>query len=637
MTNEVSLRCPPAQPSACTSTAGDWPRPRTVHAGFARQAALRPDAVALVSRDGEVTYGGLEAQANRLARWLQGRGIGPGSFVATLLPRSPEAVVAFLAVLKAGAAFVPLDPGYPPELLDVIVEDSAPGVVLADAALLRDCGAAGWGAATVLAAEAFAAAAELSAAPLAECGDGDAVAYMMYTSGSTGRPKGVLTPHRGIIRLAIDNEFAALGADDVFLQLAPLAFDAATLEIWGSLLNGGRLAFLNSARPSLDEIGAAIARFGVTTMWMTAGLFHLMVDQRLEALRPLRTLLAGGDVLSPEHCRRVLAALPGLRLINGYGPTENTTFTCCYTIPPGFPAGRSIPIGLPIARTQCHVLDAAMQPVADGAEGQLCVGGDGLALGYWRRPELTAEKFVPSPFGTDGARLYLTGDLVRRLPDGVIEFIGRIDGQVKINGRRIETGEVEAALRSQPGVRDAVVVARDDGAGKRLVAYVVPLPADAAALRRALAVKLPDWMLPAAMVGLDALPLTPNGKVDRRSLPAPRAAAPLTQETPGSRLEALLLDVWRSVLGTQSVGLNDNFFDRGGSSLQLMAVHAGLTRQLGRNVDVVTLFRFPTIAGLAAHLGDATGGGKMEAARDHAARQAEALRRLRDSRSRRST
>jgi amino acid adenylation domain-containing protein len=651
MTGEVLLQRRPAGASGVASAAErvmepdggaeggrGWPRPHTVHEGFAQQALHRPAAVALASRDGEVTYGALESRANRLARWLQTRGIGPGSFVATLLPRSPDAVVAFLAVLKAGAAFVPLDPGYPAELLDVIVQDSEPGVVIADAALLAECGGGAWPVPTMLAADAFAAAAELSPAPLAESVDGNAVAYMMYTSGSTGRPKGVLTPHRGIIRLAFENGFAAFGPDEVFLQLAPLAFDAATLEIWSCLLNGARLAFLDSARPSLDEIGHAIAHYGVTTMWMTAGLFHLMVDQRLEALRPLRTLLAGGDVLSPEHCRRMLAALPATRLINGYGPTENTTFTCCYTIPPDFPQGRSIPIGTAIGRTQCHVLDEAMRPVADGAEGQLCVGGDGLALGYWRRAELTAEKFVPNPFSSAaGDRLYLTGDLVRRLPDGVIEFIGRIDGQVKINGRRIETGEIETALRGLAGVRDAVVVARDDGTGKRLVAYVVPPPEDAVALRRTLKAKLPEWMLPAAVVGLDALPLTPNGKVDRRRLPAPQTGTAASHELPGSRLEALLLEVWRGVLGTQSGGLNDNFFDRGGSSLQLMAVHAELVRRLGRNFDVVTLFRFPTIAGLAAHLGEPTGEGKIEAARGHAARQAEALRRLRESHSRKPT
>jgi non-ribosomal peptide synthetase component F len=334
----------------------------------------------------------------------------------------------------------------------------------------------------------------------------------------------------------------------------------------------------------------------------------------------------------------MLAALPGTQLINGYGPTENTTFTCCYTIPADFPEGRSIPIGTPIGRTQCYVLDEAMQPVPDGAEGQLCVGGDGLALGYWRRPELTAEKFVPNPFSRSGGdRLYLTGDLVRRLSGGVIEFVGRIDGQVKINGRRIEAGEIEAALRGQPGVRDAVVVARDDGAGKRLLAYVVPPPEDAGALRRALAAKLPDWMLPAAIVGMAELPLTPNGKVDRRALPAPPAAAPAAPAMPGSQVEALLLAVWRDVLGTQSVGLNDNFFDLGGSSLQLMAVHAELVRRLGEGLEVVTLFRFPSIAGLAAHLAAAPGDGPVDTARDRAARQAEALRRMRDSRSRRPT
>ncbi|CAH2601473.1 Non-ribosomal peptide synthetase [Rhodovastum atsumiense] len=615
-------------------------RPRTVHAGVAQYAAQAPDAIALLTGDDGISYGCLDAQANRLARWLESRGVAPGSFVATLLPRSPEAVTTFLAILKTGAAFVPLDAGYPAELLRFILQDSAPALVIADPALLQEVGGtAEWRAPIITTPAAFAASAQLDAGPLPDRGTGDDVAYMMYTSGSTGRPKGVLTPHRGILRLCIDNGFAAFGADEVFLQLAPLAFDAATLEIWACLLNGARLAFVAGAKPSLDEIGAAIARHGVTTMWMTSGLFHLMVDQRLDALRPLRRLLAGGDVLSPEHCRRVVAALPGLTLINGYGPTENTTFTCCHEIPRDLPPGRPVPIGRPIAGTQCHVLDDALRPVPDGEEGQLCVSGEGVALGYWRRPELTAEKFVPNLFGQDGGeRLYLTGDLVRRRPDGVIEFIGRIDGQVKINGRRIETGEIEAVLRRHTAVHDAVVTARDEPGGKRLVAYVVP-PVDAAALKTWLAAQLPDWMLPSAIVGLAMMPLTPNGKVDRRALPAPPAgtAASPWQGVTGSPLEGRIRAIWQRVLHTQNVELTDNFFDLGGSSLQLMAVHAELVRHVSPVLDVVTLFRFPTIAGLAAHLAQADGVGRASVANDRAARQTEMLRRLRDQRTRRSS
>ncbi len=638
-----------------------YPRDATIHALFRQQAARSGEAAALVSAAATQTYTELDRRSDHLARYLQECGVRPGSFVAALLPRAPSAIVAFLGILKAGAAFVPLDPGYPGDLLNFIVADSSPSVVLADASLLRAFGPAPpWSARTLLIEDALAAAAGTAGPPPEPAVGAEDVAYMMYTSGSTGRPKGVLTPHRGVVRLVINNDFARFGANEVFLQLAPLAFDAATLEIWGSLLNGGQLAFIVNARPTLDEIAAAIERFGVTTMWMTAGLFHLMVDHRPQALRLLRQLLAGGDVLSPDHVRRALAAAPATRLINGYGPTENTTFTCCYTIPQDFPPGASVPIGAPIARTECHVLDETLRPVPAGEEGQLCVGGDGLARGYWNRPELTAEKFIPSPFGQNGdERLYLTGDLVRRLPDGNFEFRGRLDRQVKINGKRIELGEIETILRQMPSVRDAVVVVRDEPPGaKRLCAYITPPLHDAhdyARLKAKLAAVLPDYMVPWTIVGMAALPLTPNGKVDRAALPTPQAmptiiagferaardtpdatqlAAAPSGDMPRNAMERELLAIWQAVLSTATIGTRDNFFDLGGTSLQLLAIHAELRTRLRLDLDVVALFQCPTIADLAAHLSrDAAAEQRMAGALGRAARQAEMLRRMRGIRS----
>jgi len=351
-------------------------------------------------------------------------------------------------------------------------------------------------------------------------------AYVSFTSGSTGRPKGVCVPHRGVVRLVKETNYARLGPDEVFLQLAPVAFDASTLEIWGPLLNGGRLVIFPPQTPTLTELGEFIQRHGITTLWLTAGLFHQMVEEQLDGLRGVRQLLAGGDVLSVPHVKKALKRLNGCTLINGYGPTENTTFTCCHRVTSSDGDVRSIPIGRPIANTQVYILDDYQQPVPVGVPGELYIGGDGLALGYINRPELTAEKFVRHPLSPEpAARLYKTGDLVRWLPDGAIEFLGRIDSQVKVRGFRVELGEIETVLSQHPAVRECSVAACADASGnKQLVAYFVSDASVAPTtdeLRTHLQRTLPEYMVPAALVRLDALPLNANGKVDRRALPPP--------------------------------------------------------------------------------------------------------------------
>jgi len=424
----------------------------------------------------------------------------------------------------------------------------------------------------------------------------------MYTSGSTGRPKGVVIPHRGVLRLVRDATFMTFGPDTCFLQLAPASFDAATLEIFGPLLNGGRLALMPPGPPSLEGIASALRRHRVTTLWLTSGLFHAMVDERLDDLGALRELLAGGDVLLPSHVARVLGRWPSLRLINGYGPTENTTFTTCHTIREVEPR-RSIPIGKPIEGTTCHVIGPSGEEVAFGESGELLTGGLGLALGYLGGPELTAEKFVRL---ASGERCYRTGDRVRQLPSGDYEFLGRLDDQFKVRGFRIEPGEVEAQLTAHPKVREAAAGVREAAPGdKRLVAwYVEREPVTPGELRAFLTGRVPDFLVPSAMRAVPKLLLNVNGKVDRAALPDPflRAQpAALMPPVPKTEMERQVLEIYREVLKTQA-SPSQNFFELGGTSLHIALLHERLEKKLGTTVEITRLFEFPTASLLAGHL-----------------------------------
>ncbi|HEV2842206.1 MAG TPA: amino acid adenylation domain-containing protein [Chthoniobacterales bacterium] len=461
-------------------TRTDYPRNASIHELFEEQADRTPSAVAVVFGDTQLSYDELNRRANRLARRLQTLGVGPHIPVGVCMDRSLEMVTALLGILKAGGAYVPLDPGYPAERLGMMINDSGTPLILTQSHLESSCVEA---AGDVLCLDTDECADE-DDANLAREGHADDLAYVMYTSGSTGTPKGVAITHRGVVRLVKETNYASFSADEIFLQLAPISFDASTFEIWGALLNGGKLVVMPPAPPSLEEIGSAIREHGVTTLWLTSGLFNAMVDERLPDLRPLRQLLAGGDALSVPHVRKAARELTGTRLINGYGPTESTTFACCHTIAPDATSDGSIPIGKPIANTTAYILDSRLQPVPIGVTGELFIGGDGLARGYWRRPELTSEKFVANPFSSEpNGRLYQTGDLARWRADGTIEFLGRGDSQVKLRGFRIELGEIENALRQQSDVLDSAVAMREDTPGdKRLVAYVVPKPAAAVEL-----------------------------------------------------------------------------------------------------------------------------------------------------------
>lgn len=587
-------------------------REALIHTLFEEQVKRRPDAIAIVCGEVARSYREVNAAANQLARYLRTLGVGAESLIGLCVERSPEAIIAMLAVLKAGGAYVPLDPAYQPERLQYFIEDTKTSILLTQEKLLDAIPSSPATRIVRLDADSNSFAGQ-SDANLGINGEVSSLAYVMYTSGSTGRPKGVMIPHRAVVRLVKDVNYVDIDESSVFLQLASLSFDAATFEIWAPLLNGARLAMMPPELPSLDDLGRAIQQYGVTTLWLTAGLFHLIVDERIEILGPLRQLLAGGDVLSPRRVDCALRALPNCRLINGYGPTENTTFTCSYTVPRGRPHSTSVPIGKPISNTEVWILDAHRQPVPIGTSGELYIGGDGLALGYLNNPELSAEKFVPDPFSSEAdARLYRSGDLARFLPDGNIEFLGRADSQVKIDGFRIELGEVESALTEHPDVAEAVVVMREEVPGrKRLVAYIIPWRTEFAAetaqdtlateVRDFVRRKLPGYMCPVSFSVVAQFPLTENGKVDRSALPAPRSSVGTVdgRRTPRDGFEAQLLNIWEEVIGVHPIRLSDNFFDLGGHSLMALYLFARISKKWGKNLPLATLLLAPTVEQLA--------------------------------------
>jgi amino acid adenylation domain-containing protein len=592
-------------------TETDYPS-RTIAELFEAQAAQRPGAIALVFGHRELTYGELNARANQLAHYLKTLGVGPDKLVGLCLERSLEMIIALLGILKAGGAYVALEGNIPPERMRSMLEAAQPCVILVQSKLQKATVEAAWaqseqGAVTpVVSLEKEARAiARKSIANLDGAAGPESLAYVCFTSGSTGQPKGVCIPHRGVVRLVRQTNYISVSAADVFLQFAPVSFDASTFEIWGCLLNGARLVVFPPELLSLAELGSVIRKHQVSVLWLTAGLFHQMVEEQLESLKRVRQLLAGGDVLSVAHVRKAIESFGEGRLINGYGPTENTTFTCCHPITRASVERHSIPIGRPVANTHCFILDRNLQPVPIGVGGELFTGGDGLARGYLNDVELTARKFVPDP-SRPGTLLYRTGDLTRYLPDGNIEFLGRADLLVKIRGFRVELGEIEVALQEHPAVRECVVAAREDVPGeKRLVAYftasrqTVPTRMD---LRDFLSEKLPDYMVPSLFVPLESMPLTDNGKVDRRALPAPEAERSELEKdylAPRDPVEVQLTGLWETLLGTRPIGVRDRFFDLGGDSLLAIRLFAQIEKIFGRRIPYTALFQAPTIEYLA--------------------------------------
>ncbi|MBV1871177.1 MAG: amino acid adenylation domain-containing protein [Gammaproteobacteria bacterium] len=596
---------------------------------FEAQVLQQPDAVALQHGSQQLSYEMLNLHANVYAQSLLKAGVKADQVVALCGPRSLERIVGLLAIVKVGAVYMPLETNLPAERLAVLMSQ----------------GEAAWSIVAEQQAEGFERLATqcLPYPQLTEnqpCAENPGIpaqpeqrAYIMFTSGSTGEPKGIAIPQRGIVRLVKNNGFLTLEPDTCLLHYAPLAFDASTFEIWGALLNGGKLVVAQPGMLELEQLGDEISSQGVNTLWLTAALFHSMVENHPTSLAPLRTLLAGGDQLNPHCVRSLLYRYPSLTLINGYGPTENTTFTCCHVMQSADQVGRSVSIGKAINHTQVYVLNEALEPQAVGVPGELCTAGQGVALGYLQSDQgvsTGAGAFISNPFAEEfghGPVLYRTGDQVRYLSDGSLEFLGRIDQQVKIRGFRIELGEIEAALTSLPWVTGSVVRVQEKNQQKYLVAYLevdvsegsvsqgnvseakVPEVNEAqqAALvqrsRSQLSRLLPDYMQPTAYQVVTSLPVTRNGKVDRKALPEISFGGSASADgAPSTKLESELLSIWQAVLNVDAMGVHDNFFELGGHSLLATQVTSRVRKKLGFELPVREMFTSPTIAQCAQWL-----------------------------------
>ncbi len=590
-------------------TKSDYPRSKCIHQLFEAQVERTPEVVAVEFEGERLTYRELNRRANQLAHHLRGLGVGPDVLVGVCVERSLEMVVGLLGILKAGGAYLPLDPGYPKERLAFMLQDANVSLLLTQQRPVESlsehrarvvCLDTGWDGM-----------AQASEENLCSGVTTDNLAYVIYTSGSTGRPKGVSVPHRAVNRLVLNTNYVALDSSDRVAQASNACFDAATFEIWGALLHGARLVGVSKdVALSPREFAALLREKEISVLFLTTDLLNQFVSELPGAFHSVRHLLFGGSAVDPRWIRELLKHGPPRRLLHVYGPTESTTFTSWHLVQDVPEEATTIPIGRAIGNTQIYLLDRHLNPLPVGVPGELHIGGDGLAREYLNRPELTAEKFIPNPFSEEpGARLYKTGDLARYRPDGSIEFLGRLDDQVKIRGFRVEPGEIEAVLNGHSGVREAVVVAREDAPGeKRLVAYVVPESKERpllGQLRAHLQQRLPEYMVPSGFVLLEALPLLPSGKVNRHELPAPDRTRPELERryvAPRDTLERQLTEIWERVIGVHPIGARDNFFELGGHSLLAVRLFVQIEKFIGKKLPLATVFQAPTVEQLAGKL-----------------------------------
>lgn len=579
-----------------SGTKTDYPSDQTIHRLFEEQVRLTPDRPAVMTEDGHMTYRELNEQADRLAKVLQDNGVKPESVVGIVADRSVGTIVGLVAILKAGGAYLPIEPDYPGERIKYMVKDSQAKYLLApstwkctiefegeiirwdDEKHCREC-----------------------SSDLASAATARNLAYIIYTSGSTGNPKGVMVEHRSVVRLVKNTNYFDFSKEHRILQTGAIAFDASTFEIWGSLLNGSCLYLLKEKELlDLHKLKQTIIGHRITALFLTTALFHHLAEQDPDVFRTVNTLLVGGEALSPKHANAVRRTCSDLRMANIYGPTENTTFSTYYPIEREFECG--IPIGRPIGNSSAYILDKHLKLQPIGVAGELCVGGDGVARGYLNRPDLTEAKFVENPL-VPGEMLYRTGDLARWLPDGNIEYIGRIDDQVKIRGYRVEPGEIESRLLEHDGIAEAAVAVKADGSGNPMICayFVAKQRLSISGVKTFLAQRLPDYFLPSHMVQMERLPLTPNGKVDKKALPGPDLLRPVNVNSnePASGTEQLLKKIWLDVLELDDAGLDDNFFESGGHSLKASVLLTRIQRELHVKIPLKAIFKTPTIRELA--------------------------------------
>ncbi|BAY25365.1 amino acid adenylation [Calothrix sp. NIES-2100] len=589
------------------NTQTDYPQDKSIHQLFEEQVQRNPDAVAVVFGNQQLTYKQLNDQANQLAHYLRSLGVKADVLVGICVERSLEMIVGVLGILKAGGAYVPLDPEYPQERLRFMLEDTGLSVLLTTQKLAN---ATPIHQASVVCFDTDAEAIALFSKqnPTAQVKP-DNLAYVIYTSGSTGKPKGVAVNHRAVNRLVKNTNYINIEPKDIIAQASNCAFDAATFEIWGALLNGARLVGVSKDLAlSPQNFAAFLQAQNISVLFLTTALFNQIAQEVPSAFNSLRYLLFGGEAVDPKWVKQVIKNGAPQRLLHVYGPTENTTFSSYYLVEDVPQSATTIPIGRPISNTQIYVLDSQLQPVPVGVPGELHIGGAGLAKGYFHRPEITAEKFIEIELFNQIERLYKTGDLVRYLPDGNIEYIGRIDNQVKIRGFRIELSEIETVLSQYSDVQVCCVIMREDIPGdKRLVAYVVAhqeCTPTMDELRQFLKAKLPDYMVPNAFVSLESLPLNPNGKIDRRALPKPDLDSIILEKYVAARtpIEEKIALIWSQVLKLEQVGIHDNFFSLGGHSLLATQAISRINSAFGLNLSVQMMFESPTVAGIANYI-----------------------------------
>ena len=581
----------------------DYPRDSTIGKLFLETVQRFPNRIATKDGARVLTYLQLQSEATHLALELRKSGLAEGDLVAISARPSSEMIVGLLSILLAGGCCVSIDPSYPTDRFAMLLLTSGAKIGLATEGC-EGCYPHDWKGSLISIPKTGKVTAPVDLPEIKLTAEHPA--HLLFTSGSTGLPKGVLIPHRGVVRLVRNSDFITITPDDVFLQAAPVSFDASLLEIWGPLLNGGHLILLPEG-PGLVEIAAAIRDHGVTTLWLTSGLFQLMMDEHPESLKGLQYLIAGGDVLSVTHVRKALEFLPNTRLINGYGPTENTTFTTCHQITADDLEKCSIPIGKPVANTTVYLLDDQLRPVPVGIPGELFTGGDGLAIGYHEAPELTAEKFIIHP---SLGRLYRTGDRCRWAADGTLEFMGRRDHQVKVRGFRIEPGEIENVLATHPCVRQVKVAVRGENAEtKRILAWVILRQSEkieVGAFEDFLATRLPAFMRPDAIAVVDSFPLNANGKIQTSALPDPSLRnignTVKMAASPVGDTEKHLAAIWSDLLEIQEIYRDEDFFTLGGHSLMALRMFSRITREFGRSLPLAIILKHPTIASLACAL-----------------------------------